>query len=86
MEYLIVAFRSRTESIKLSEILKRNGIDNRIISTPKQAGVGCGLSVQVARERLRAVNAILEQRVFYSFTGIFVLKIQNGRRVIVQIK
>ena len=85
MEYIIVAFRSRTESIKLSEILKENGVYNQIISTPKQAGVGCGLSVKLSKERYRLVINILERKRFNSFIGIFAVKVIGGKRVIVQI-
>ena len=86
MEYIIVAFKSRTESIKLSEILKENGVYNQIISTPKQAGVGCGLSVKVGKDRYYLINNILERKRFNSFIGIFAFKIAGGKRVIVQIK
>ena len=47
MEYVVVAFRSRAETVKFSETLKRYGVYNEIVNTPKEAGVGCGLSVKM---------------------------------------
>ena len=37
MEYLVVAFRSRAQTIKFSEYLRLNGIYGEIINTPKEA-------------------------------------------------
>ena len=49
MEYLIVAFRSREHTVKFYNFLKSVGINGEIINTPKEAGVGCGLSVKIGR-------------------------------------
>ena len=47
MDYVIIAFRSRTHTIKFAEELRKRGIPSEIVNTPKQAYVGCGLSVKV---------------------------------------
>ena len=48
MEYVVVAFRSRAHTVGFYELLKKNGISAEIINTPKEAGVGCGLSVKIS--------------------------------------
>ena len=82
MEYIVVAFRSREQTVKFSNFLNKNYISNRIINTPKEALVGCGLSVRVGVNSLsnayRAVRAVS----FSSFAGIFLVKELNGKRFV----
>ena len=46
MEYVVVAFRSRAHTVAFYEFLKGHGVSAEIVNTPKEAGVGCGLSVR----------------------------------------
>ena len=48
MGYIAIAFRSRAQTVKFSGYLSRGGVPNEIINTPKEAGVGCGLSVKIS--------------------------------------
>jgi len=41
----IAAFRSRQQVFRFDSALRRSGINGRIISTPREIQVGCGLSV-----------------------------------------
>lgn len=47
MEYVIIVFRSRSSTVSVAGVLNRYGIYNEIISTPKEAQVGCGLSLKI---------------------------------------
>ena len=82
MEYVVVAFRSRAHTVKFSEILRRNAIPNEIINTPKEAGVGCGLSVKVAKERFFVVKNATFSVGLSSFAGFFLVSIKEGRRIV----
>ncbi|MFU0800421.1 MAG: DUF3343 domain-containing protein [Xylanivirga thermophila] len=42
----IVAFRSRSHALKFCQTLNQEGCAARIISTPKEIALGCGLSVR----------------------------------------
>lgn len=46
----LFAFRSRTQSMKLYDLLRSNGIECEIINTPREVSASCGLSVRVASE------------------------------------
>lgn len=82
MEYLVVAFRSRAQTIKFSEYLRLNGIYGEIVNTPKEAGVGCGLSVKTSK----ANYAIMKKAVYYSkldtFAGVFLVSVYGGKRIV----
>ena len=44
-DYLIAVFRSRQQALRLEAALKREGLPVRMISTPREVALGCGLSV-----------------------------------------
>ena len=82
MEYLVISFRSRAETVKFSEYLRGVGIRNEIINTPKEAGVGCGLSVKTAKENLFAVKKVVFSASKTSFAGFFLVTIISGKRIV----
>lgn len=82
MEYIAVAFRSRADTLKFSELLKANKIYNEIINTPKQAGVGCGLSVKISMLQLNLVKIAIRKTHLPSFAGIFKIKMVAGKQIV----
>ena len=47
MEYLIVSFRSRAETMRFVDILRGMGAEVAVVNTPREAYVGCGLSARL---------------------------------------
>lgn len=82
MEYIIVAFRSRAHTIKFYEFLRHNGVPAEIVNTPKEAGVGCGLSVKVLKERLQTIKIALSRTELNSFAGIFKQERFGGKSIV----
>lgn len=82
MEYIVVAYRSRESTIKLHEILLRFGINNQIINTPKEAGVGCGLSVKIEKNNFLFVRRIVFKINLKSFAGFFEVKTVGAKRIV----
>lgn len=82
MEYIIVSYRSRAHTIKFHEILRRNGIYSEIVNTPKEANVGCGLSVRISKERFVLAKKIVHMLKLNSFAGFFICKTEAGKKVI----
>ena len=48
MEYVIVVYRSRNVSMRAYNFLSSQGVTCALISTPRNANVGCGLSVKLS--------------------------------------
>lgn len=71
MEYYILSFRSRAESIKISKLLARNGIYNELINTPKEAQIGCGLSIKFAISNINVIKNIIKNVKTSTFAGFF---------------
>ena len=45
--YGVAAFRSRSQVFAFEGILRREGVASRIVSTPRDVSMGCGLSGEV---------------------------------------
>jgi len=80
--YLIASFRSRTHTLQFLEILKRYRIDCFTVNTPKEAGVGCGLSVKFLENNFASVKNLLRRYVFDSFAGFFSVTNRYGKLII----
>ena len=82
MEYIIVAFRSRTHTVAFSEHLTKRAIANEIVNTPKEAGVGCGLSVKISNLNFTRVRQLVFNLGYNSFAGFFLVKTLAGGRTV----
>ena len=82
MEYVIVAFRSRAHTVSFSDYLRKFGLQNEIVNTPKEAGVGCGLSVKVSKTALTSVKRAAYAFNASSFAGFFVIKVYGNQRLV----
>ena len=82
MEYVIVAFRVRAHTVKFYEFLIRNGVYSEIVNTPKEAGVGCGLSVRVSLSSVGAIKNAVRITGLSSFAGVFKVSSVGERRTV----
>ncbi len=82
MDFVVVAFRSRAHTVKFAEILRSRGISVEIINTPKEAGVGCGLSVKVSKNVFPSVKRAVQMMGLNSFAGFFLVTLVGGKRLV----
>ena len=85
MEFLIIAFRSREESVKFSRLLNKYGVSSSLSAPPKEAGLSCGLSVRTEINYFYAVKNLLSSIKTKTFVGVFKVKTLNGRNVVTTI-
>ncbi len=71
MEYLIAVFKSRTQVMKFYEKLLDCRIPADVVNTPREASLGCGLSVKFGCGDYYCVEKILKSDCFHSFAGLF---------------
>ncbi|MCH5156397.1 MAG: DUF3343 domain-containing protein [Clostridiales bacterium] len=80
MEYIIAVYRSRSVSIRAYNYLLNNGVTCALVSTPRSANVGCGLSVKFDKSVFPRVRQTLANG--ETFVGFFVVKSTfNGNTV-----
>lgn len=84
MNYVIAVFMSRTETLSYANLLRRMGIPASIISTPKEAGRTCGLSVKFSHDFFSYGKTALTQGRFRSFQGFFLERKIGGRDTIIK--
>ena len=78
MEKIIIAFRSRSDTLGFADFLRKNGAPVKIVNTPKAAGVGCGLSAETDARLLSAVRGAVRRFSAKSFAGIFAVVKERG--------
>lgn len=77
-QFLIGAFRSRQAVIRVDGALRRAGGHTRIVSTPRQVAIGCGLSVRFEESQLPLMRRLAQQEQT-TFLGIYRVTNQDGR-------
>ena len=82
--YGIAAFRSRQQVLKYEAILARSGIASRVVSTPREIAVGCGLSLQFSLNDLREVQAVLARTRPANLIGLYMVD-QRGTRPVLTV-
>ena len=58
--YGLAAFRSRQQVLRFETALNRQGVPARIVSTPRDISMGCGLSVRFPLEYAQTVRRALQ--------------------------
>lgn len=80
MDCVIAVYRSRNVALRVYSRLTELGYTCSVISTPRSANVGCGLSVKLTStdfETLRSKLSSIE-----SFVGFFRLVYTNGKTLV----
>lgn len=82
MEYVAVTFRSRAQTVRFYEYLSGYGVRGEIINTPKEAGVGCGLSVKIPVAVFPIAKRAAKSFDGGSFAGFFLVRTVYGKRTV----
>ena len=83
MEYIIAVYRSRSVSIRAYNFLLNNGVTCALVSTPRSANVGCGLSVKFDKNFFSRVRQTLANG--ETFVGFFVVRNTMGGTTVARI-
>ena len=79
-EYGIAAFRSRQQVMHFEETLRRAGLNVRVVSTPREVAVGCGLSVQFSMSDVSYVQNALNHARPSNLIGLYAVSQNGGER------
>lgn len=80
MQYDLAVFKSRTQTLRFFERCQAYRIPAEVVNTPRQAALGCGLSVKFPHTALPVVRQLLSMDNYYSFGGVFSLGPNNSVR------
>ncbi len=84
--YHFAAFRSRDNTVRFYERLRSQQVRCSVINTPKEASVGCGISVKYSPQSQKEASQALARGNYKTFIGFFEVTEQYGRRYINPIK
>ena len=79
MTYILAIFRSRSQAVDCNIRLKSYGVSAELINTPKEANIGCGLSIKIAHDHAERAKRIIQKANYSAFYGYFVMQRTYGR-------
>lgn len=60
-EFSVILFHSNNHSIRMSNILKKNAVDHKMIPVPRHLSSDCGYCVRIKSSDIDAVTKLIEQ-------------------------
>ena len=66
---VLAVFKSRAQTLDFVSLLRSGGVVASAVNTPKEAGVGCGISAKVDERFFPRVRLMLSKRNYTSFAG-----------------
>lgn len=79
MTEILAVFRSRSQAIDFNARLRTAGISANLINTPKEANIGCGLSVKLPVNMLDRARMVIRRGNYSAFYGFFRMQNNYGR-------
>lgn len=76
----VAAFRSRQQVMRFEGVLRRAGLNVRVISTPRDVAIGCGLSVEFSIHDAATVQSILGRAHVPNLIGLYQIDRRGGGR------
>lgn len=84
MTEILAVFRSRAQATDCNARLRANGVPSNLVNTPKEANVGCGLSVKITQNMFpRAKMLVLNGR-YSAFYGFYTMQNLYGKIYVVR--
>ncbi len=82
MTEVLAVFRSRSQAIDCNARLRAAGISGGIVNTPREANIGCGLSVRIPQNFFSRARTIISNGRYSAFYGYLRMQTAYGRTFI----
>lgn len=77
--YGVAAYRSRQQVLMLESALRREGVSVRIVTTPREISLGCGLSARFELADAARVSRIVRGMNSGNLIGLYRVEYAGGR-------
>ena len=77
--YGIAAYRSRQQVLMLESALRREGVNVKIVTTPREVSMGCGLSARFELSDAPHVARTVRRMSTGNLIGLYRVEYANGR-------
>lgn len=74
MTEILAVFRSRSQAMDCNTRLRTNGIPSGLVNTPKEANIGCGLSVRIPANAVPRAKALILSARYSAFYGFYTMR------------
>ncbi len=81
MNYFLVVFTSRSETLDFAEKLNRNRVLANVISAPSGIGTSCNIAISVNANYYGKVLQIMQAQRYLTFSGYFKPQKMFGRAI-----
>ncbi len=86
MDFVIAVFINRAQSQMFSKMLLKLGVNNQIISTPRELGISCGISVKFNISNLKQAKIALNSASYSSFKNFYkIIPLSNNKYAYVKV-
>lgn len=82
MTYMLAVFRSRSQAIDSNRKLACAGIRCALVNTPKEAHIGCGLSIKVDMQQAERAKKLIAAARYANFYGFMSMTNAGGQTYI----
>ena len=79
MYEILAVFRSRSQAMDCYTKMRAFNIPAQIINTPKEANVGCGLSIKFPFGAAARAKNVISRGTYTAFYGYMKIEYKNGR-------
>lgn len=79
MTEILAVFRSRSQAMDCMNKMRAFNIPVQLINTPKEAGVGCGLSLKFAQSAEKRAKSVIARINYTSFYGYLHMEVRSGK-------
>lgn len=79
MTEVLAVFRSRAQAIDCNSRMRSSGIPAIVVNTPKEANIGCGLSVKFPQNVMPRAKTLIYGGRYSAFYGFFTINTAYGR-------
>ena len=79
MTEILAVFRSRSQAIDCMTKMRALNVPAQLINTPKEAGVGCGLSLRFPQNAANRAKSVISRIGYSSFYGYMRMDMRGGK-------
>ena len=79
MAEVLAVFRSRSQAIDCMTKMRALNVPAQLINTPKEAGVGCGLSLRFPQSAANRAKSVISRVGYTSFYGYMRMDVRGGK-------
>lgn len=80
MKEMLIVFGNRTHTLTYQKMLKNMGVRCEVVSTPRELGLSCGLSVKAPLDQYNKALYVLKSGNYSTFQNFYEIRYGVGKK------